>query len=215
MLGVLKQVYENSIFPRLMEMSLASRRVSEQRRDLLSAIEGKVLEIGFGTGLNVEFYPDYIHAITAIDPNDSMNTHFKRKPGQLDLVVDLYDMSAEKMGFDSDSFDSVVSTFTFCTIPDPAKALREVFRVLKPGGRFYYLEHGLSPNHLVAALQNLTNPLFKVLACGCNVNRDIRGIVAASEFVLERMETFYLEPKISGYTYKGIALKPNRLGEYT
>jgi len=189
-----------------MDASLRGKRVAVQRQTLLSGVQGKVLEIGFGTGLNLAAYPAHIKTVTAIDLHPDM-------PGQVsehlqrDLAVDIRSMSAERLDFADETFDSVVSTFTLRSIPDLDAALRGIHRVLKPGGGFFFLEHGLSRHRIVAGIQELTDPLYVILACGCHVNRDMSAHISASGLRIEWCEAFYPLARISGYTLKGVARK--------
>lgn len=184
-----------------MDKNLKKEEVKKYRIEALKEAEGNVLDIGFGTGANLECYPKYIKSITAIDT-------FTREFESTKLKIDLYNMSVEDMAFEDNSFDTVVSTFTFCSINDLNKALSEVKRVLKPNGRLIYLEHGKSQNRAAAFLQNMVNPLFNIFACGCNVNRDFEKIIQANGFVLEKNIKCRINiyPKvIVGQIYMGLA----------
>ncbi|MCX7709178.1 MAG: class I SAM-dependent methyltransferase [Clostridia bacterium] len=207
MMRAIYRFYENRLYPKLMEMNLTGENFDNQRRELLSKAKGNILEIGFGTGKNAGFYPEHVKHISAIDPNEAMESHLRERLGKNCLEVDIYNMSAEGLAFKDNTFDCVVSTFTLCTITDPQKALSEFHRVLKPGGRFLFLEHGRSPDRMVFWVQNLTNPLFNVFGCGCNVNRNIKAVVENSPLRIREFDSFYLEPKLHGYIYKGIAVK--------
>lgn len=207
-MGSIRSCYENIIFPKLMEMNLSCKRVADQRRDLLSQVSGKILEIGFGTGLNMDFYPKHIQKIVAIDSSLIMERNLQNKLAGKSLEIAAHNMSAETMDFPDECFDNVVSTFTLCSISNPDQALREICRVLRPGGSFFFLEHGQSPNFVIRKLQDLSNPLFNSFACGCNVNRNIPDIIISSGMVIQKLKSFYLRPRISGYTYKGTAVRP-------
>lgn len=202
------QYYNETVFPWLMQWNLANTEVDEHRRTLLSLAQGKVLEIGYGTGLNVPFYPNEIEKITAIDINPAMEGFISKKMKSRSISVELYNMSAENMAFTAETFDFVISTFTFCSIPRIDQALSEIYRVLKSGGQLLFLEHGISPDPLVRKLQMWTNPLFNLFAGGCNVNRDIEEIVIDSGLTIIELQKFYMGRPISGYSYKGIARKP-------
>lgn len=202
------QYYNKFLFPRLMQWNLANPEIDEQRRTLLSLAKGKVLEIGYGTGLNTPFYPNTIEKLTAIDINPAMEGFINKKLKSRSLSIELYNMSAEDMMFTAETFDFVISTFTFCSIPRIDQALAEIYRVLKPGGHLLFLEHGISPDPWVRKLQLWTNPLFNLFAGGCNVNRDIEEIVINSGLTIIELQKFYMGRPISGYSYKGIARKP-------
>jgi ubiquinone/menaquinone biosynthesis C-methylase UbiE len=183
--------------------------VARYRRELLTHAFGDVLEIGFGTGLNLRFYPEGVRKITTVDPNAGMHSLAGKRIKQMGIDVDRRVLSGERLPFDSDTFDCVVSTFTLCSIAGVSQALMEVYRVLKPGGRFLFLEHGLSPDSTVQKWQHRLNWLEMRLADGCRLDRDIRGIVAAQPFTSLSIDQFYMGhfPKTHGYMCRGVATK--------
>ena len=201
--------YSQVIFPRLMDFIMTSEILAPHRRRLLSHAEGHVLEIGFGTGVNLPHYPARVEKITAVDPNAGMNALAARRIEASPIAVETRGLTAEILPFPSRSFDTVVSTMTMCSIPSVSRALREVHRVLKPEGRFLFLEHGLSPDPKIRVWQNWLTPVSKLLGDGCHLNRDIRRLVEAQPFTTLALEQFYLQriPKIAGYMYYGIATK--------
>ena len=205
MIRAITAFYKKRVYPVLMESSLKSKKVTLLRKATLLSAHGNILEIGFGTGLNVLCYPKEVKKITAIDIIPSMKDFLLKKAEGRDLEIEIHNMSAEDLEFEDKSFDCIVSTFTLCSIPHPDRALAEFKRVLKPEGRFLFLEHGANPNKAIRVLQNLTNPLFNVFACGCNVNREIKNIIVDSGFQLDELETVNMMPPISGYTYRGTA----------
>lgn len=137
-------LYRRIIFPRLLDLALSGEGMERYRRQLLAHVQGAVLEIGFGTGLNLPCYPEHIHKITGVDPNPGMGSLARRRIASSPIAVDWQVADAQKLPFPSQSFDSVVSTWTLCSIPNVAKALREIRRVLRAGGKLFFLEHGLS-----------------------------------------------------------------------
>jgi ubiquinone/menaquinone biosynthesis C-methylase UbiE len=179
------------------------------RRGLLAGAYGDVLEIGFGTGLNLPYYPKGVHKLTAVDPNPGMHRLARKRIKQTGIEVDQQVLGGERLPFEDGRFDCVVSTFTLCSIEDVAQALREVYRVLKSGGKFLFLEHGLSPEPGVQKWQRRLNWLQVRLANGCHLDRDMKALVAAQPFALVEVEEFYLErtPRTHGYLYRGIATK--------
>jgi ubiquinone/menaquinone biosynthesis C-methylase UbiE len=183
--------------------------VAERRRQLLAAAEGNVLEIGFGTGLNLPHYPRAVHKITTVDPNTGMHRLAQRRIKQSGIKVDQRILSGERLPFEDNAFDCVVSTFTLCSIQDVNQALAESYRVLKGGGRFLYLEHGLSPDVSVQKWQRRLNWLQMRLADGCRLDRNIRELVACQPFSTISSNEQYLEntPKTHGYLYYGCAAK--------
>ena len=179
------------------------------RRDLLATVAGDILEIGFGTGLNLPFYPPQVRKITTVDPNIGMHAKAKKRIAQSGIEVDRQTLACERLPFAEETFDCVVSTWTLCSINDVQQAMREVYRVLRPGGRFLFLEHGLSPEPEVQKWQHRLSPLSMRLAGGCRLDRDIKRIVAAEPFASVRVEEFYAGkfPKTHGYMFRGTGTK--------
>lgn len=201
--------YSRVIFPHLCNLALDNADVAEQRAKLLSTVQGEVLEIGFGTGLNLPHYPQGVQRIVAVDPNPGMHRLAQRQLRQSSIKVDHRQLSGELLPFPDSRFDSVASTFTLCSIHDVQPALAEVFRVLRPGGRFFFLEHGLSPEPNIQRWQRSLNWLEKLLADGCHLDRPIKELVASQPFRSLDVEAFYLErlPKTHGYLFRGAATK--------
>ena len=165
-----------------------------------------------GTGLNLIHYPENINKITAIDPNPGMNRLAQKRIENSDITVDDHLLNSENLPFLDNSFDSVVSTWTLCSIGKVDKAISEIYRVLKPNGKFYFIEHGLSNEPKIQVWQNRLTPIQKIIADGCHLNRNIQKIVE-NQFKILIIEEFYAEnvPKIMGYYYQGIATKPRSL----
>ena len=201
--------YSQIIFPRLCDLSLGRPFVAKHRRELLAKASGKVLEIGFGTGLNLPYYPEHVHKIMAVDPNLGMHRLAQKRIKQAGIEVEQKALSGERLPFEDRTFDCVVSTFTLCSIEDVRQALSEAYRVLKPGGHFLFLEHGLSPEPNVQKWQRRLNWLEMRLADGCRLDRNIRELIAAQPFSSVAIEEFDLEktPKTHGHLYRGIAIK--------
>jgi ubiquinone/menaquinone biosynthesis C-methylase UbiE len=183
--------------------------VAKHRQDLLSNAHGEILEIGFGTGLNLPHYPEPVRKITVVDPNPHMHRKALRRMGESRVEVDHRQISSERLPFDDGAFETVVSTFTLCSIDDVGRAVGEIFRVLKPGGQFLVLEHGLSAEPGVQKWQHRLNGLQQMLADGCRLNRDVRAIVSQQPFARLELSEFYLEqtPRTHGYLYLGAATK--------
>jgi ubiquinone/menaquinone biosynthesis C-methylase UbiE len=201
--------YSRVVFPRLCDFLLNKPFVARQRRELLALAHEDVLEIGFGTGLNLACYPPHVRKITAVDPNSGMQRLAKKRTEQSGIAVDYQAQRGERLTFASGSFDCVVSTFTLCSIEHVAQALREIHRVLKPGGRFLFLEHGLSPEPGVRKWQKRLNWLEMRVADGCHLDRNMRDLVAAEPFASIEVKEFYLDelPGTHGYMYRGAATK--------
>lgn len=202
-------LWSNVIFPRICNFTLGNAAVSELRQQLLSGVQEEVLEIGFGTGLNLPHYNQHVRKITTVDPNSGMHRLAQRRVKESQIQVDFHQISGENLPFPDHSFDCVVSTFTLCSIPNVNQAISEVFRVLKPGGKFLFLEHGISPESGVQRWQQRLNRLEMWLADGCRLDRNMRELIAAQPFSQVESEQFYLKktPKILGYLYRGQATK--------
>jgi ubiquinone/menaquinone biosynthesis C-methylase UbiE len=201
--------YSDVIFPRLCDFFMGQPFVAKHRQRLLATAYGDVLEIGFGTGLNLPFYPAQVHRITTVDPNPGMHRLARRRIGHSKIEVDHRVISGESVPFQDNHFDIAVSTFTLCSIEEVGRALSEVYRVLKPGGKFLFLEHGLSRELRIQKWQRRLNWLVMRLADGCHLDRNMKELVAAQPFSSFEMEEFYLEktPKTHGYLYQGVAVK--------
>lgn len=201
--------YSEVIFPCLCDLLLSRPFVANHRRRLLSAVHGDILEIGFGTGLNLPHYPASVRKITTVDPNPGMHRLARQRIGKSRIEVDHQVLSGEQLLFEDNRFDYIVSTFTLCSIRNLSQALSEVCRVLKPGGEFLFLEHGLSREPAVQKWQQRLDWLETRLADGCHLNRDMKALVAAQPFSSVEVEEFYLNhvPKTHGYLYRGSARK--------
>jgi ubiquinone/menaquinone biosynthesis C-methylase UbiE len=200
--------YSQKIFPYLLDWSLSDATFSKYRQEVLAEVEGEVLEIGFGTGLNLSFYPDEIHKIITVDNNPGVHKLAQKRIEKSTITVDHRILSGENLPMADNTFDSVVSTWTLCSIEKVEQAVQEIHRVLKPGGKFFFIEHGLSNEPSIQTWQNRLNPVQKIIADGCHLNRNIREIVE-QQFNRVNLEEFYVEktPKFIGYMYKGVAIK--------
>lgn len=201
-------LYSRFVFPYLCEFALDNPIVADQRRQLLSTVDGTILEIGFGTGLNLPHYPTSVR-LTTVDPNSGMHRLARRRIRRRDTEVTHVQASGESLPFDAGQFDCVVSTFTLCSIRGVTAAMTELFRVLKPRGRFFFLEHGLSPDPQVQAWQRRLNGIQSWCGDGCQLTRNIRDIVVAQPFTKLDLSTTYLDktPRTHGYVYRGVATK--------
>lgn len=202
-------LYSKHIYPHIIEYILSNPSVTRYRKEALAHVKGDILEIGFGTGLSLPCYPAFVKEITAIDTNEGMNVIASKRASQLGIKVNIKTLNAEVLSFDNNSFDSIVSTFTFCSIGNTDAALKEFCRVLKPDGRLVFLEHGLSTDPKVINWQNRLNPVYLLTSDGCNLNRDIKNIIERNKFKITQLEQFYCEHmlKIMGYYFKGVAVK--------
>lgn len=205
----MKNLYSRLIFPRLIDWCMAGDELTQYRRQVLAEAVGNVLEIGFGTGLNLPYYPETVEKLTAIEPNSGMNQLAQKRLSESSFEVDVVAASGENLPFSESCFDCVVSTWTLCSIPQVEAALAEICRVLRSGGKFLFIEHGLSPEPGIATWQNRLTPIQKRLADGCHLNRNIEALVKRSGFASLEIERFYArdEPKLFGYLYQGTAIK--------
>jgi ubiquinone/menaquinone biosynthesis C-methylase UbiE len=201
--------YSETIFPHLMDWFMDREVLAKYRKILLADARGHVLEIGFGTGVNLPYYPSGIPKITALDPNPGMQPLAQRRIKAAGIPVESRVLNAERLPMADNSFDTVVSTLTMCSIRHLPQALAELHRVLKPGGRLLFLEHGLSPDRSVQAWQHRLTPVSKFLGGGCHLDRNIKKFVEAQPFSALSVDNYYLEdaPKIAGYMYHGTAAK--------
>ena len=201
-------LYSQFIMPRLLDWSMSDATFSDYRQQVLTQVKGETLEIGFGTGLNLPYYPKHIKKLITVDANPGMNALALKRIQASDILVEHNVLSGENLPFASQSFDSVVTTWTLCSIANVEQALKEIYRVLKPQGKYFFIEHGLSNDAKVQVWQNRLTPIQKIIADGCHLNRDIKHLVE-NHFSHLTIEQFYIEnlPKIVGYLYKGVAVK--------
>jgi len=201
--------YSRFIFPVLCDFALNKPHIAQLRQKLLSDAEGEVLEVGVGTGLNLAHYPERLKHLTTIDPNPGIKKRLRKRIQQSHLEVDQRTIGGEQLPFDDDRFDAVVTTFTLCSIADVEAAVHEIYRVLKPGGQYLLLEHGLCPEAGVQLWQKRLTPMQQFFADGCRLDVDVRKSVASSPFSTVEITNFYLEkmPRVFGYAYQGIARK--------
>jgi ubiquinone/menaquinone biosynthesis C-methylase UbiE len=201
--------YSEFILPRLCDVLLDAPYLTEQRRQLLRQAWGNVLEIGFGSGLNLPHYPAEVDKLIAVDPNVGMRRLARARIQRAGIAVDQRTLSGERLPFTDGEFDCVVSTFTLCSIEDVRSALGEAYRVLRGGGRLLFLEHGLSPDPKVQRWQHRLSGLQMRLAGGCRLDRPIKELIADQPFAAIQGDEFYLDrlPRTHGYIYRGIAQK--------
>jgi len=202
-------LYSQVIFPRILDWTMSSSSLVKYRQQVLAGIEGDVLEIGFGTGLNLPYYPNAVRKLAVVDPNPGANRLAQRRIAASGIEVEVHQLSGEALPMADRRFDCAVSTWTLCSIPKVEQALQEIRRVLKPGGCFRFVEHGLSPDPKVRQWQHRLNPLQKMIGDGCNLNRDMAALVAEAGFEIVELEQLYLEntPQFLGYLYRGAAVK--------
>jgi ubiquinone/menaquinone biosynthesis C-methylase UbiE len=201
--------YHHYIFPRVLDLAMASPQLRRPRDRALAPAQGRILEIGFGTGRNLTHYPPHVRRIEAIDPDLDLDRLSLPRIAHASIEVDFHHLDAEHLPFEDEGFDTVVSTFTLCSITDVVHALAEVRRVLRPGGQFLFLEHGRAPDHHVARWQDRLNAAWMPLAGGCHLNRPVRELVTGAGLELGPVQQYYLKraPRFVGYLTEGRALR--------
>lgn len=200
--------YSNFVIPYCIDLAMSGSNLQQYRQEILKDVSGEILEIGFGTGLNLPHYPEQVTKITTVEPNLGMQKLARSRIKQSQITVDYKVVNGESLPMRDATFDSVVCTWTLCSIPLVEQAIAEVERVLKPGGKFLFIEHGLSQDPSVQAWQNRLTPIQKVIADGCHLNRRIKELVE-QQFLTVTIKQFYAPklPKVIGYMYQGIAVK--------
>lgn len=201
--------YDRHIMPRLIGCACASKPIMKQREKVVPRAAGKVLELGIGGGLNLQYYnPAEVESVTGVDPSHELRAYALAAERPEGLKVDIRKGAAEALPFDSGSFDCVVCTFTLCSVQSPTAALAEAKRVLKPGGRFLFCEHGLAPDDAVVKWQKRLEPAWKAIAGGCHLTRPITTSVLGAGFSVTRSERMYLPgtPRPLGWSEWGEAV---------
>jgi ubiquinone/menaquinone biosynthesis C-methylase UbiE len=186
------RVWDERVVPRLTDLSLRGHEVGEMREKACAGLTGRVLEIGFGSGLNIRWYPPEVTSVTAIEPSDLGWQLSERRRARSALTVERAGLDGQRLDLADDSHDSALITFSLCTIPDPLLALREARRVVRPGGLLHVLEHGLAPDESVRRWQRRMEPLQRAVAGGCHLTRDIPSLVEETGWRIEHSEQAYL-----------------------
>lgn len=198
--------YREQILPRMVDWLMDNREHARLRRRVTGGLEGRVLELGFGSGLNLPHYPAAVEKIYAVDPAVVGRRIGAARIQACPIPIEFVGLDGENLPVEDRCVDVVLSTWTLCTIANLDRALGEVRRVLKPGGRLHFIEHGLSPDPAVARWQHRLNPLQKRFGGGCCLNRQIEHLVRDGGFAVERVEKFYMRgPRIFTYTFEGWA----------
>lgn len=194
-------LYQNYVLPWAINLLMSQDEMARLRRRVVPAARGRVLEVGIGRGLNLPYYGAAVDAVVGVDPMADRLRMAGEAAADVAFPVELLDLSAEALPFADGTFDSVVMTWTLCSIVDAPRALAEIRRVLKPGGELIFLEHGLAPEASVAAWQHRLNPLWRRCVGGCNLDRPAETLIRGAGFALSRLETGYLMPGPRPLTY--------------
>lgn len=202
-------LYAKYVLPRLIDTACSGPPMAELRRRYVPMAEGNVLEIGIGSGLNLPHYSDRAHKVTGLDPHAELTDMARARAGAATPEVDVMEISGEEIPADDASFDTIVCTWTLCSIPNVYQALKEMHRVVKPGGNFYFVEHGLSPDASVRGWQRRIEPLWKIIGGGCHLTRQADTLIQDAGFLLPELESEYLPgPRWAAFMTHGVAVKP-------
>ena len=198
--------YEKWVLPWLTDLAMRNKEATRYRSQLVPGARGMVLEVGVGSGLNLPFYGREVSRLFVLDPSEALLRMASKKAERASFPVECLARSGEEIPIADRSFDTVVTTWTLCTIPDPLSALREMRRVLKPDGVLIFAEHGLSPDARVRAWQERLNPVWRKVTGGCNLNRKPDALIQAAGFTIAQLEAAYAKgPRPMSYMYAGRA----------
>ncbi len=202
--------YDKHILPRLLNTAMGAKPITYQRKKVVPRAQGRVLEIGFGAGHNLPYYdPGKVERIWALEPSAEMRERSAERRAASAIPLEFIDLPSEKIPLDAESADTILVTYTLCTIPDVMVALGEMRRVMKPSGHMIFCEHGEAPDESVRRWQQRITPVWKVIGGGCHVGRQIPKLIQDAGFKVEDMQTMYLPgtPRFAGFNYWGSATK--------
>jgi ubiquinone/menaquinone biosynthesis C-methylase UbiE len=202
--------YGDRVVPRIINATCATKELNAVRERACAGLKGHIVEIGFGSGLNIPFYPADVTGVAAVDPLEAAWKLADKRVRETEIPVRWSGLDGQSLPFPDASFDAALSTWTLCTIPDPAAALLEVRRVLKPGGALHFVEHGLAPDESVRRWQRRIEPVQKRLFAGCHLTRRIVDLITAAGFTTTQLDTFYAKgaPKYGSWCSLGTAVAP-------
>jgi ubiquinone/menaquinone biosynthesis C-methylase UbiE len=200
-------LYARYVLPRIIDLAMRNKEVARLRAAWIPNARGDVLEVGIGSGLNLPFYSPQVEHIYGVDPSLELQRIARKRLGAGRMQIEFLPQSAEeKLPLADASMDTVVMTWTLCSIPNPSKALQQVKRLLKPGGCLMFVEHGRAPDRGVVVWQDRLTPFWKRIAGGCHLNRKVDELLIAAGFQITELKTFYLPgPRAMTYTYQGFA----------
>ncbi len=199
-------LYQRHVLPRLLHLTMRQKQLLPFRRRVIGAAEGRVLEVGIGSGINLPLYGPSVRTVIGLDPSPELLRMARDRPASAPVPVELLEASAEAVPLEAASIDTVVTTWTLCTIPDAHRALAELRRVLKPGGTLLFVEHGRAPEPGVAHWQDRLDPIWRRIAGGCHLNRKIDDLIAGSGFRIDALANARLSgPKTHTFLYEGRA----------
>lgn len=199
-------LYQDHVLPLLIHLSMRQRNLAAYRARVVPAAQGRVLEIGIGSGLNLPYYGTTVEQIIGLDPSSKLLAMAREAARQTAIPLELIENSAEAIPLYNRSIDTIVTTWTMCSIPDVQRALGEMRRILKPGGRLLFVEHGRSPDVRVRRWQDRLTPVWCRIGGGCHLNRAISELIEGAGFGIEQLETGYMRgPKPMTFMYEGVA----------
>jgi len=205
-----KKIYDKYVLPKILSFACNSKPINYQRKKIIPSATGFVVELGVGAGANFRYYkPEKILKVIAIDPSSELNILAREEAKKYNIEIQILNQSAENIPFEDNSIDTVVSTYTLCSIPNPDQTMREVYRVLKPNGVFLFSEHGRSPDRFTVFIQDQVEFFYPFISGGCHCNRDIKKIISNSNLEFQSLNTAYLPgtQKFLGFNYWGTAIK--------
>lgn len=202
-------LYEERVLPRLVELTCGGADMAKFRRRTVEGLEGRIVEVGFGSGLNAEVYPEAVTEVLAVEPSTLARERSRRHTASTHARIEFVGLDGAVLPIDDASCDGALATFTLCTIPDVHSALAELHRVVRPGGRFHFMEHGSAPDESVRTWQRRIEPMQKRLAGGCHLTRDPGALVSDAGFEIVELEHRYVKgPKPWSYFTIGKAVRP-------
>ncbi len=210
-MSVIGRAWDRRVLPWLVEKACRSTTILAERKRWVPQAAGEVLELGVGSGLNLAFYdPAQARAVVGIDPSPELLAQARSRAEAAAVPVELVEAAAERLPFDADRFDSALVSYTLCSVADPAAALAEVRRVLRPGAPLYFVEHGRSDRPRVRAWQARVTPVWRRIGGNCHLDRDIAQLLRDAGFALTTLEEGHVEGggRLTSYTYQGVAISP-------